>query len=240
MVSREDILQEIRKVAKQNGGKTPSQKAFSENTDIGVYHWRKYWPTYGELVNDAGLTPNKIYNTKYTHNQLCELFIRVIREKGKWPTRGILDVKHYKDPDFPDSTTFYRKFGLTNGLAQALLDYVKDRQGFEDIIDISTSILKKFGDNEVTNDNIISGYVYLGKQHGRYKIGKSKDLDRRREDITLLGSEPFELIWQIKTDDMNGVEGYWHERLKSKWIRGEWFKLTASDVKAFKRWKKIV
>lgn len=71
------------------------------------------------------------------------------------------------------------------------------------------------------------------------KIGKAKDIDRRREDITLLGSEPFELIHEIVTDDMKGIEKYWHNRFKAKWIRGEWFKLNSSDVKAFKRWKKI-
>lgn len=55
------------------------------------------------------------------------------------------------------------------------------------------------------------------------------------EKITLLGPEPFKLIHEIKTDVMNGVEKYWHERFKSKHKRGEWFNLSSTDVKSFKR-----
>lgn len=109
---------------------------------------------------------------------------------------------------------------------------------------VCNDILEKYVDH---NDNvkdesiksINSGFVYLGRQHGAYKIGKTKNAKRRRDDITLLGSEPFELIHEIKTDDVNGVEKYWHARFKSKVKRGEWFNLSKADIKAFKRWKKI-
>ncbi|MEK7472504.1 MAG: GIY-YIG nuclease family protein [Patescibacteria group bacterium] len=53
-----------------------------------------------------------------------------------------------------------------------------------------------------------------------------------------MSSEPFQTIHEIKTDDMNGVEKYWHNRFKSKWLRGEWYKLNPSDVKALKHWTK--
>ena len=82
-------------------------------------------------------------------------------------------------------------------------------------------------------------YIWVNRTEN-IKIGKSKDPDRRREDITLLGSEPFELIHVIKTDDMNGIEKYWHERFKSKHKRAEWFSLSRTDISAFKLWKKIV
>lgn len=240
MFTKEEIIKELQKCAKANGGKTPSEKVFHESTEVDRYDRMRFWPNYGELVREAGLTPNKFDKTKYTHEQLCVMFIGVIRETGKWPTRGYLDVKHFKDNSFPHSVTFYSKLGLTGNLAKTILEYVEDREGFGDIIDICNSVLEKYTNhNEGSDNNFINGYVYLGKQHGSYKIGKSKDANRRREDITLLGSEPFELIHEIETDDMNGIEKYWHERFKSKWIRGEWFKLSPSDIKAFKRWKKI-
>lgn len=241
MLTKEDIIKELRKYAKEIGDKTPSEKKFYENTSIGIMDRRKYWSNYGELVLEAGLTPNKFDKTKYSYKELCEIFIKVIREKDKWPTRGELDIKHYNDSNFPDSTTFYKKLGLTRGLAKTILEFIEDKQEYGDIVDICNSVLEEFRDrDEKSEERLVIGFVYLGKQHGHYKIGKAKDTNRRREDITLLGSEPFELIHEIKTDDMNGVEKYWHNRFKSKRKRGEWFDLTASDVKAFNKWRKIM
>lgn len=242
MLTKEDIIKELQGYAKETGGKTPGEKSFYDNTSIGIMDRRRYWSNYGELVREAGLIPNKFDKTKYSHKELCELFIKVIREKDKWPTRGKLDIKHYNDSRFPDSSTFYSKLGLTNVLAQTILNYINHREGFEDVINICNSVLEKHKKRDVSlrEEDVISGFVYLGRQHRDYKIGKAKDINRRREDITLLGSEPFELIHKIETDDMNGVEKYWHNRFKAKHLRGEWFKLTPIDIKAFKRWKRIV
>lgn len=242
MLKKEDILKEIQKLAKENGGKTPSAEKFEEITGIGPYDLHKHsWSNYGELVREAGLTPNKFDNTKYSHEQLCKIFIEVIREKGKWPTRAVLDVKRYNDSKFPASRTFYKKLGLTGDLAQSILEYVKNQQGLDDVVEICNSVLEKYkNENETSEDDKVeSGFVYLGLQHGDHKIGFTKDLDRRRDDITLLGSGPMVWIHEIETDDMRGVEKYWHNRFKSKWLRGEWYKLNPSDIKAFKRWKRI-
>lgn len=243
MLTKEDILKDIQRVAKENGGRTPSAAKFREYTGIGITDLHKHsWSNYGELIREAGLSPNKFDKTKYSPEQLCKIFIEVIREKGKWPTRGVLDVKHYNDSNFPESATFYKKLGLTRNLAKRILEYVKDKPRYGDVANTCNLILEKFEnqDESLGGNDVASGFVYLGKQHGDYKIGKAKDANRRREDITLLGSEPFVLIHEIKTDDMDGVEKYWRNRFKSKWLRGEWYNLNSSDVKTFKRWKRIV
>lgn len=242
MFTKDEIIKELQNYTKENGGKTPSEEKFYKNTEIVMNDRAKYWSNYGELVVEARLTPNKFDNTKYDRNQLCEMFIQIIREKGKWPTRGALDVKHHNDSSFPYSSTFYKKLGLTSNLARTIFNFIKDKQNYNDITDICNIAIEKYKDQDTTNEDmgLINGFVYLGKQHGSYKIGHTKDTIRRREDITLLGSEPFESVHEIKTDDMNGVEKYWHNRFKSKLKRGEWFNLSVADVKAFKSWKKII
>lgn len=241
MWGKEDIISELKKCTKENGGKTLGEKAFYETTEVKITDRRRFWPNYGELVREAGLTPNKFDKTKYTSEQLCKIFIKVMRDKKTWPTRGILDVKHNTETNFPDSSTFYNKLGLTKKLAKTILGFVEGKRGYNDVIKISNSAYEKFEDKNESNkeDGLTYGYVYLGKQHGRYKIGKTKDLNRRREDITIQGSEEFQLLHAIKTDDINGVETYWHKRFEPKWVRGEWFKLNSSDIKAFKCWQDI-
>src|SRR3990167_9943849 len=139
MLTKEEIIKELQNSAKERGGKTPSEKIFHESTRVGRYERMKYWSNYGQLVGEAGLTPNKFDKTKYNHKQLCEIFIKVIREKGKWPTRGDLDVKHNKDASFPASATFYKKLGLTGNLAKSILEFIKDKQGYGDVVDICNS-----------------------------------------------------------------------------------------------------
>lgn len=241
MITREDIINKIRKYAKKNN-KTPSEIVFYELAGIGIYDLKKLgWPYYGALVREAKLKPNKFDRTKYSREQLCKIFIEFMRELGKWPTRGDLDVKHYNDKNFPASATFYKKLNKIEGLAKSVMEFIEGKRNYDDIATICKSVFEKYS-KQVTSPesaDIMHGFVYLGKQHGRYKIGYTTDLNRRREDISLLGSEPIEWIHSIETDDMKGIEKYWHDRFASKWMRGEWFKLAPSDIKSFKRWRKI-
>jgi len=84
------------------------------------------------------------------------------------------------------------------------------------------------------------GYVYLIR-HGRYyKIGKTNSIGRREYDLAIQMPEKLTTVHVIKTDDPDGIEAYWHRRFAAKRKGGEWFDLNASDIKAFKKWLRIV
>ncbi len=247
MFKKKDIIKKLQEWSAEHGGKTPGESRFFEDTEVGITDRSKYWINWGELVKDAGLTPNKFDKTKYTEDQLCELFIETIRENGKWPTRGILHVKHHSKPSFPDSATFYYKLGLTENLAKKIIVFTKNKKNYKDVIDICNSVVERYGKEKNQSENLDKtsnhGWVYLLKTTFRgkdgYKIGNTNDLKRREKELNQPSNDQ-SILHAIETDDPFGVEKYWHTRFESKLYKNnEWFLLNRSDIRAFKRWKRI-
>jgi len=251
MFTKEEVIKRLQKWSAENNGRTPGEQNFYENIQIGIYDLHKLgWANWRELVVAAGLIPNKFDKTKYSSDQLCDLFIGAIREKNKWPTRGELEVKHHQDFNFPDAGTFYKKLGLVlNGdLPSTILKYIKGKKGYDDVIKVCNSSIEKNIDSEESSAIGKIGYVYLLKSRlgsaTAYKIGKTNDPERRMIELNQPSNEQY-LIWKIETDDPSGVEKYWHDRFVSKRLyphkaKTEWFKLNSSDIKSFKRWIRIV
>lgn len=247
MRSKEEILKEVQKWSEENRGHTPSEKVLREELGIPKWDWINYWTKMTDLQNEAGLTPHVFDKTKYTKPDLCRLFVKVIGEYGKWPSRDVLDFKRKKDPNFPASATFYKQLGSANNgdLARTILEYVKDKRGSREIIKICNVYLENNIKPIEDLGTGVVGYVYLLKSvlmnATAYKIGKTKDVENRVRQLHQPSNQQ-ELVYYIKTDDPDGVERYWHLRFEPKRIyphkiKDEWFKLNSSDVKAFKRWK---
>jgi len=73
-----------------------------------------------------------------------------------------------------------------------------------------------------------------------YKIGRTISVGARERQLAIKIPVPPTTIHHIETDDPIGVEAYWHRRFADKRGEGERFDLSAEDISAFKRWKRIV
>lgn len=240
MFSKDDILKEIKRTAKENGGAPLGRGRFEKETGIKPYDWGKYWARLGDAQKEAGFAANTLlvgYDEKY----MIDKFAKLVRELKRIPAYGDLRVKHASDPAYPDAATFAR-LGAKRALLTKLLEYAKEKK-YEDVMLLSETALE----NERTEDtnrkdenSIEIGSVYLLRSGKFYKIGRTNSMGRRHHEITILLPDGAELIHEIKTDDPSGIENYWHRRFEDKRKNGEWFDLKPSDVKAFKRWRKII
>jgi len=79
------------------------------------------------------------------------------------------------------------------------------------------------------------GYVYLLKAGPYYKVGRSKDFNKRIKAIRLQLPFDTEQVHVVETSDMIKLENQWHGRFKEKRENGEWFLLSEADVWEFKQ-----
>ncbi len=240
MLSKEDILKEIRRTANENGSIPLGRDRFTKETAITEYEIQKYWPRITDAQREAGFTPNT-RNIAFNDEFIFEKYISLIRQLGKIPVRGDLRVKRNGDSKFPTDGVFGR-FGTKNQLVTKILKYAESKK-YDDITTICKNFLDELENQEEPDELLESqtiGSVYLFKSGRYYKIGRTNDIGRRHHEITIQLPDGLELIHEIKTDDPSGIEAYWHRRFESKRKNGEWFDLNSSDVKVFRRWRKIV
>jgi hypothetical protein len=229
---REAILQEIRKLAKANGGQPPGVRLFERETGIGESAWHGvYWARWGDAIKEAGFAPNE-WQGKSDSTLILEKYIEAARHYGFLPTAAELKMYRIGRDDFPTAKTVFKHFGSKEGLLSNLRTWVQDKPDLKDIADI-------FG-AEVKNESSTAsreGLVYLIKSGAHYKIGRSDELERRVKEIRVALPEAATLVHSIRTDDPAGIEAYWHRRFADRRANGEWFKLSTADVAAFKRRK---
>lgn len=160
------------------------------------------------------------------------------RRLGKFPTSREIEVARRADPKLPTPRAF-RRLGGKAELVRSVLAFCSGRPEFDDITAHCHATVG-VEDSDAIEDSHKVGEVYLYKVGRYYKIGKTKDTVRRGAEIRLQLPEKPLLVHLIKTDDPSGVELYWHRRFGAKRVNGEWFGLDQSDVRAFKRWRRIL
>jgi len=236
-VSKELILSEIRRLAKENG-EPPGQKRFHRETEIVEHDWRgKYWARWGDAITEAGFVPNE-WGIGYDDEAKLASLAGFISELGRFPTESELGMRHHADASFP-SQSVWRRFGTQQKRIAMLIDRYRDDPAFANVVAICEPLVTE----QVTNESVaprdpeLDGEVYLLKSGRYYKIGRTGDIGRRRYDIALQLPEKHTLVHSIRTDDPVGIEAYWHKRFADRRANGGWFSLSAVDVRVFKRRK---
>lgn len=239
-MKKQHILDEITRTAAANGGRPLGRLAFLKATGIKEIDWRgKYWARWNDAINEAGLAPNTLV-AAYTDGHLLTQLAGLVRELGRYPTASEVQLKRRRDPAFP-SQTVYERFGGKAEQARKLMEHCATTPGFEDVADLCRSVAKVQPQSDASDgaqdDDTKHGFVYLIKSGRHYKIGRSNAAGRREREIALQLPERADTVHVIRTDDPPGIEAYWHQRFAAQRLNGEWFVLTADDVRAFKRRK---
>ena len=242
MVTKRQVVDEIKRLAAAQGGKAPGRQRFEQETGIRVSDWYPHlWIRWGDALAEAGLAPNKLA-TKFEPGAILDKYVELLRELGRLPLSAELRIRAKTDSTFP-SHTVWSRFGGRAGLVAALREHCNGRSELSAVLAIlpalSTGALSKTEEATPSARKVPTGFVYLMKSGRHYKIGGSNSVGRREWELGIKIPIPPTTIHSIETDDPVGVEAYWHRRFAEKRGEGEWFNLNAQDIAAFKRWKRI-
>jgi hypothetical protein len=239
-MNKATILEAIKRTTASNGGSPLGERRFENETGIRKADWYgRYWRNWGEALQEAGFPPNRFGST-YDENYLIEQIISLTRELGRFPVRPDFLMKYNQDKEFPHFSSFGRRWTKAT-MVSKVVEYCERHPGCEDVLQLCPKVS---AEPEATADERLpdaeDGYVYLAKSKHIYKIGKSRHPVRREYEFGLKLPDKTTLVHEIRTDDPTGIEKYWHQRFAEKRRNGEWFELTADDVRAFKRRKNFM
>jgi Meiotically up-regulated gene 113 len=240
-VDKAHIISEIKRLATQNGGKQPGRNLFERETAIKMSDWYPYiWLRWGEALVEAGFSPNKL-TAAISDDVLYQKYIDLTRELGHLPLDGERRRRARTDKSFPSHST-WQKLGDKESFIKGLLRFCENNPGNDDIAALCTSRSPSTATNlgGSGTGKVITGFVYLMKSGRHYKIGRTVSVGSRERQLAIKIPVPPTTIHSIETDDPVGIEAYWHRRFEAKRGEGEWFDLSPDDIKAFKRWKRIL
>jgi hypothetical protein len=238
-MEKDHILGEIRRTAAENGGKPLGRSRFFQQTGIKDSDWLgKLWPRWSAAVEEAGFFSNGFQGRKDRETSLKKL-AELTRSLSTFPTVPEMRLHKRTDSSFLNSKVLLGTKGRS-GLIIELLEFCSNNRGYEDVEAIcrrAPIFESRKANAKAENESLSLGYVYMLASGKKYKIGYSKAALTRASTVSGLTPDGSEIIHLIRTDDMRGIEAYWHNRFSEKRGNGEWFALSAADVAAFKRRK---
>jgi hypothetical protein len=233
--SKESIIAAYNDLVKEAGGKVIGEAVFARETGISSFYWRGgYWRSWSAFQAAAGHLPNQP-TQKIPDDVLLRRYSELVLELGTIPTEADLNLKRRQDRSFPDKMGF-RRWGDRNALLSRVTEYCEGKKEFEPVLELLSRGASKTLDHRLGSLQI-QGFVYLLRSGKYYKLGRSNAVGRRLRELAIQLPEKPNTIHVIETDDPEGIEQYWHRRFADKRQEGEWFKLSAEDVSAFKKRK---
>jgi len=237
-MNKDTIIKEIQRTAEANGGVPLGRERFLKETGIKDSAWSgKFWTKWSDAILEAGLLPNQM-QTAFPDEVLLASYAALVIELGHIPTSVELKMKARNDANFPSHNTFGR-FGSKRQLLSKLLVFCKNSGGFDDLVALLEEMPESKSAPQTDSTSVSSedGYVYLLSFGEEYKIGSSSNVERRFREIKTQMPYEGKIIHTITTGDPAGIEAYWHQYFRAKRLKGEWFKLSASEIKYFKKRK---
>jgi len=242
MVTKDAILDEIRRLTAENDGSPIGQRRFSDETGIREHDWLgRYWRQWSDALVEAGFEPNAFNVAKLTDDQLVMRVAQLTLELGHYPTRADVGLWRQTHPDMPLHKTISARIGGRREVLRRLLALSDSDASFAELQEICGPLVENV-DGTPTGREVGSGglgFVYLIRMDKWHKIGCSSDILRRTGEIRITLPVRETLVHTVETDDPFGVERYWHQRFADRRTNGEWFDLTTEDVRAFKKWRRI-
>lgn len=107
-MDRESILNEIRRIAEENGGTAPGKAVFEKCSGIFESKWRgKFWVNWSDAVAEAGFTPGKMQEA-HAEEHLLKCLAELVMTYGRFPTSAEVRIQRVRDGDFPNHKVFDR------------------------------------------------------------------------------------------------------------------------------------
>lgn len=226
-------MKAYRELVAANEGRLIGQRVFQRESGISKYAWTGgYWRNWKAFQEELGYTPNTP-TERIEDSTLLHGLAQLAAELGHIPTEPDLDLKHKSDPMFPSKSSF-RRWGSREALLSQVAEYVLDKPEFEAVLQMLEEGTSVSLDQRLTSSKV-SGFVYLLRSGQHYKIGRTNASGRRLRELAVQLPKKPDTVHVIETDDPEGIEQYWHRRFEQKRQGGEWFALTAEDVRAFKK-----
>lgn len=245
-MDKKQIIAEIKRTAAENGGAALGVEKFEKLTGIKRHTWYGvHWRGWGEALREAGFSEKKFGADAYDQAFLVEKLAELTRTLGRFPAKVDIIIARKSDPSFPVHQTISDKLGSRAERIELVRKFADEHDNYKSILELLPETNEEEADNNSTSANAKTkeGFVYLGMlkidTKKRYKIGKTNLVERRNAELSLQLPEKLVLVHYIKTDDMSGIEAYWHRRFADKNTNGEWFDLSNEDVRAFRSRKSM-